>query len=217
MTKLIKHRKPRDYTHLYGLKFGQLEILPGSENYIIGSDGGSRRSADFKCDCGAAKHIEIRQVTSKKKQSCGHWYNLHGGADSLLYLRWKGMKKRALNPSAEDFKDYKGRGITICDEWLLFENFRRDMESSFSPELELDRIDPDGNYEPSNCRWATEEEQSNNRRNVKKWYWLGGNYTVREISDLYQIDFKSAQRRLYKCCWEPERVVVQGLIDKSTL
>jgi hypothetical protein len=83
----------------------------------------------------------------------------------ILYKRWDGMKDRCRRSSHVAYKDYGGRGIKICDEWKTFENFYPwAIKSGFQPELSLDRINTNGNYEPTNCRWATAEEQQRNRR-----------------------------------------------------
>lgn len=91
----------------------------------------------------------------------------HGMRDTPEYGVWANMKDRCYNPSSEDYKNYGGRGIKVCERWLnSFENFYEDMgEKPWSKLLySLDRINNDGNYEPSNCRWATVKQQVNNRR-----------------------------------------------------
>ena len=89
----------------------------------------------------------------------------HGFSGKPLYCLWVAMKQRCLNPKAQNFKNYGGRGISICDRWLSFENFVKDMLPTFQKGLTLDRINNDGNYEPNNCRWATHLEQGKNKQN----------------------------------------------------
>ena len=89
----------------------------------------------------------------------------HGMHDSPGYCNWKAMVDRCTNPDAKHFLDYGGRGITVCERWLKVENFLTDMLPKPSNAHSLDRINNDGNYEPSNCRWATRKEQQRNKRN----------------------------------------------------
>ena len=82
-----------------------------------------------------------------------------------LYGRWKGMKQRCYNPNNRYYYNYGGRGIKICQRWLdSFENFYNDMKEGFEVDLELNRIDNNGNYEPQNCNWVTRKQNSNNKR-----------------------------------------------------
>jgi hypothetical protein len=99
----------------------------------------------------------------------------HGLTRTSFYFVWQHMKNRCLNPSDKNFKDYGGRGIRVCAEWLVFTNFRDDMHDRYLKHREghktttIDRINNDGNYEPNNCRWATRSEQNANSR-AAKWF-----------------------------------------------
>ena len=83
------------------------------------------------------------------------------------YRTWQMMRNRCLNPNAQDYEYYGGRGVTICDQWNTFDGFLASMGRRPAPEYTLDRIDSDGAYEPSNCRWVTRKEQSRNRNYAK--------------------------------------------------
>ena len=87
----------------------------------------------------------------------------------MLYDRWRNIKNRCYNPRNISFKYYGGREITMCREWFDYRTFEKwALANDFSPELQIDRIDNDGNYEPSNCRWVTAKVNNNNRRCSKK-------------------------------------------------
>lgn len=91
----------------------------------------------------------------------------HGGAGTPEYIIWKKMRQRCLGLNDKDYDYYGGRGITICRRWDNFSSFLKDMGVRPTPKHSIDRIDNDGNYEPSNCRWATKTEQSSNKRMYK--------------------------------------------------
>jgi len=136
-----------------------------------------------RCDCGKEKIIWGNDLRQNKIKSCGCWNKeqatkrgkenkRHGMEGTKFYRVWNGLKQRCLNKNGKDYKNYGGRGITVCSHWLKFENFRDDMLESYKKHVaefgekqtSIDRMNNNGNYEPNNCRWATVKEQRNNQR-----------------------------------------------------
>jgi len=123
------------------------------------------------CDCGTTKEVSFTDLVGGKIKSCGCICasRINGGSASgvkhPLYETWKSMRRRCLNPKCDAYPYYGGRGITVCERWLFsLDNFVADMGPKPSGKHTLDRIDPNGNYEPGNCRWATAHEQRINQR-----------------------------------------------------
>lgn len=160
-----------------GKKFGKLIVEAKAQP----SDRGRERWL-CKCDCGKSLIIHGGNLTSGNTKSCGcNMRKSVGEANATHgisrvrcseYTAWAGMKSRCLTTSHADYKNYGARGITVCERWLTFENFLLDMGQRPSSRHSLDRINNDGNYEPSNCRWATARQQNNNRRPHRPWRLL---------------------------------------------
>jgi len=135
---------------------------------VIGRAGHRGRSAAWSCvcECGKESVVSSDNLRRGKIRSCGCFRLGHVVALGITshpeYKTWSAMKNRCFNVNNPGYKWYGGRGITVCDRWLAFESFCADMGPK--PEgLTLDRTDNDGNYEPTNCRWATREQQARNQ------------------------------------------------------
>ena len=123
-----------------------------------------KRYGLYKCHCGKEFETIISDVKSGKASSCGCLKNTHNLSNHRLYQTWSDMMQRCNNPKRKDYKNYGGRGISVCDRWLDIENFINDMYPSYQEGLSIDRNDNDKGYSKDNCRWATRDIQSRNTR-----------------------------------------------------
>ena len=131
-----------------------------------------------QCDCGNIKSISYINLTSGHTKSCGclkiekltkHGYFGKGKIKLSEYNSWINMKDRCYNPNYESYQHYGGRGIIVCEKWInSFEDFLNDMGMKPGKGYSVDRIDTNGNYELDNCKWSTQKEQCNNKRNNLK-------------------------------------------------
>ena len=132
-------------------------------------------------------------------------YKRHGKSRSPIYLCWQNIRQRCFNPKMPHYERYGGRGITVCDRWMVFENFVADMGER-PPNMTLERIDNDGPYSPENCRWATRKEQSNNRFCNVRITYNNETLTVAQWSERTGIHHNTISLRLEKR-WPTEKIL----------
>ena len=198
------------FMDLTGHKYGRLTVLDRSKNI-------SKIVAwRCLCSCGTKTIVKALCLRSGGTKSCGCLgreirklsKTTHGMVGSAEYTTWCALKSRCNTKTDKRFHDYGGRGIKVCDGWLKFEGFYADMGDKPSPNHSIDRIDNDGNYEPGNCRWATTEQQSRNKR-IRKDNKTGiagievshsGNYYVRFYLSGKKIVLYSGKDFFEACC-----------------
>jgi len=167
------------------------------------------------CICGNAVVVSSSSLVAGKVKSCGCLTKgfisaattTHGQSRTPEYRAWDSMKARCLNKSTKNYHNYGGRGIKVCDRWLKFENFYADMGKKPSLKHSLDRIDNNGNYEKSNCRYATISQQANNKRNNILLTFNGRTQTVSQWSKSINLSKSVIYDRLKKHTWSVEKIL----------
>ena len=193
---------------LEGKRFGRLRVVK--------QVGISRQNRSILwecvCDCGNIKITDTSHLNSGVTRSCGCLFkevvsNLkfkHGGTKTREYYVWQGMKHRCFNQNDKEYKNYGGRGITVCDRWRnSFENFLHDM-GNVPRGMSIERINNEKNYSPENCKWATRKEQANNKRNNVKLKFGGASYGINDVAELTNINRKCIENRVYQGWTTPE-------------
>ncbi len=166
---------------------------------------GNRTKWLCKCDCGNKKLLPLDSLTSGRGKSCGcirkentsKLRKKHGySRKTRLYNTWLNMRNRCNNPKSKSYKYYGGRGISVCEEWEDFASFKSWAENNgYHSELTIDRIDVNGNYEPSNCKWSTKKEQANNTRKNVKTEIEGVIRTLAEHAEFYGVNYDALHYR----------------------
>ena len=207
---------------LRGKKFGRLVVLEDSRKRK------SRRVLwNCICDCGNKVRISSKCLRNGHSQSCGclkleilikrTTKHGHGRArkQTATYRSWLGMKTRCLNPKVECYKHYGGRGITICERWMKFENFLEDMGEK-PKDLTIERLNNKDGYSPENCIWATMEIQTRNKRNNRFITFNGESHILPDWAKITGLKRETISRRIARG-WTIEKALTMKLRAKRIL
>lgn len=198
-----------------GKKFGKWTVISFSYK-----DKYNHPFYKCKCECGNESDVDIYRMKYGHSLACHRCrYN-----DMIVPLHIKRlrnilskMKQRCYNPKEPSYKNYGGRGIIICDEWLKgSDNFIEwALKNGYSDELTIDRIDVNGNYEPSNCRWASQETQANNKRDNKIIIYKKEKYTLSQFCKKFNLNYKTVNARINTYGYtNPDDLLKPKLVEK---
>lgn len=165
-----------------GIQFSHLEVLRRGPS---GKDRSPRWYC--RCVCGEQTLVRASNLRSGHTRSCGCQGRRSRVVRDKTYNAWSAMRQRCTNPNSPTWKNYGGRGIAVSPLWEDFQRFLHDVGPAPSPKHSLDRIDPDGDYEPGNVRWATPEEQARNRRSTRMLTFKGEAKPLSVWADQFQI------------------------------
>lgn len=192
---------------MVGKRFGRLLALAVDED---------PRRLLVSCDCGKEKSVQSKYLRNGRTTSCGCYARestrlretTHAMTGTRIHRIWANMLTRCRNPKCHRYDRYGGRGISVCRRWLSFAAFYEDVGDPPSSKHQLDRFpDKDGDYAPSNVRWATSKEQQRNKANNRILSYLGENLTVAEWAERLRIPVATILSRIDKLGWSEEKAV----------
>ena len=202
---------------LSGKRFWNIRVIKRAEDYV--SPNGKHITKWLCiCDCGKTFEAIGSNIVKGSHKSCGctRFQKTHGMTNSRLYRIWNDMVTRCEYTSHKSYHRYGGRGIKVCDEWRhdpsTFISWA--LENGYSDHLSIDRIDNDGNYEPSNCRWVTQREQTNNNSRNRLIEYNGEIKTVSEWAEEKHLNYSTLLHRIERG-WELERAFNENVHSKS--
>lgn len=209
------------YMDLTGHRYGKLVVLE-----YVGRNTSNRPLWKCQCDCGKMHIASTLDLRNGDTISCGchkakclsNAMKKHGYSTERLYTKWKGIHQRCYNPKCQMYKYYGGKGVQMCEEWKTdYTKFREWAyangfdENAKGYDQTLDRIDCDGNYEPSNCRWTDMTTQSRNRGFTRKVTYRGEYLHIFTLADKYHLSHDNLYRRIVEKHMSPEAAVYDML------
>lgn len=190
-----------------GVRFGRYTVVKRAPNDKNGS-----AMWVCRCDCGTEKIVRGASLRSGAVVSCGCFHKddlkcrltTHNMSNTRIREIWNCMKQRCSNPRNTAYKYYGGRGVSVCDEWKNdFSSFLSwALNNGYTDDLTLDRIDTNGNYEPSNCRWISRAEQQNNTRYVRHFTINGETKSLAEWCRIYGVPHERVRWRVVEKGWD---------------
>lgn len=187
----------------------------------IGVNSAKRVLWKCRCDCGKFVNVRSDLLHSGQVKSCGCFNSevhssllkTHGLSQTKFYAAWRGMVQRCTVPKFPSYKEYGGRGIRVCDEWMdnveAFHDYVSQLPHFGEKGYTLDRIDNHGNYEPGNVRWASKSVQSRNSRQVRLFTYGGKTQCLRDWADELGYTFDTLRGRILKLGWPIERAFTE--------
>lgn len=197
-----------------GQKFNRLTAIKMIGLVSLGKDGSKKASWLCRCDCGKELAVTSNALRKNNTKSCGclktetvRRPRTHGLSRTPEYVTWTNMISRCEYENRPDFEHYGGRGIRVCERWRgSFQAFVDDMGKRPFPRATLERIRVDEDYEPGNCRWASQKEQTRNKRTSFLVTINGETKTVSEWAEMYGLNQRLVRERLIRG-WPPEEAV----------
>jgi len=220
----VENRSGNGFNNLTGERFGRLTVLG-----LSSKKAGRKSYWVCQCDCGEKHLARSDSLKCGLVTSCGckkeeqNRINLgkvtHGdtpvGKQKRLYHTWQGIKKRIYNQKNKRYVEYGGRGISLCKDWEKYEVFREwAHKAGYNDDLTIERIDVDGNYEPSNCKWIPFSEQAINRRSTVWIEWKGERKNIKQWSDELGINYGTLHSRYYRSGMRPPQLF-EPIIKKT--
>lgn len=206
------------FIDLSGRRFGKLIAIRA-----VGQNKAKQYMWECRCDCGNTSVAIGSNLIRGNTKACGcvrlvdlaNRTRIHGKVKTRIFKIWAGMRKRCLNHKCKSYHNYGGRGIKIDPKWDSFEEFYNDMIGTYSDKLSLDRINPNGDYCLSNCRWVTMQVQNNNRRNNRIIHYDSVSKTLSEWSSISGVPAGTISNRI-KAGWGLSEAIYKPSLQNNS-
>lgn len=200
---------------LVNQRFGTLVVISRAPNRV------GKSMWLCQCDCGRTSFVISDNLRRGRTRSCGCRQNVsrhprtfkHGYSKMPEYKVWMTMVDRCENPKSTSYHKYGARGIKVCDRWHDFANFLQDMGRR-PPKLTLERVDNNGPYDPSNCRWDTHQAQANNKRNSRFFEHVGLRLTLAQWARRLNFKVETLRQRI-KSGWSTDVALTTPLLSQN--